>query len=174
MNKKNSKQSLVKRLKNRISWLENIVVRCSNYIEQLENESKELKQKYFELKKDHSGLIDWYWKAQDLLEENRKLKNENKRLKKSNDALKLLLKDIVQELDKSKIINSAQNLEKEFNKKLGFRWSEPCQAELDYMREMRQQENENQDKKKEETELKSELRKIITQRLRKHNLDIKV
>jgi len=171
---KKTKQSIIRKLKNRISWLERIIERCSNYIEQLENELKELKQKYFELKKDHAGLINWYWRAQDLLEENRKLKTENKRLKNSNDALKMLLKDIVQELDKSEIINSTQNLEKEFNKKLGFRWPEPCQAELNYMHKMCQQENENQNKKKEEAELKSELRKIITQRLRKHNLDIKV
>jgi len=145
--------------KQRIEWLENLIEKSAKYIDMLE-------KKLHECEKDRKTLVDWYWRAQKLAEEKDELKREVESLKVSNRALLDALSEIGEEYKKVK------------RRPAGIAYSEKTVvlADSDDGKTIQRAIEDNGCKKENEevTEFKSELRKVLTEKLRQRNkIDIK-
>jgi len=145
--------------KQRIEWLEQLVEKSAKYIDLLE-------KKLHECEKDRKVLVDWYWKAQKLAEEKDTLKREVESLKVSNRALLGALSEIEEEYKKIKRSPTGIACDEKI-------FVNASSDEIEAI-ERAKEDNDCKEENKEVAEFKSELRKVITEKLKQRNkIDIK-
>jgi len=142
-----------KKLKARIAWLEELLNKSLEVIKKLEKENEEIES-------DRKKLVDWYWRAQNLLKEKVEMQREMESLKASNKALLEALVEMGYQ--KNKKVKTVQELNKEIN-------------EIKRKAEKKQLEpvTEKCEEIKEREELKANIRKVINDRLKKRTFDVK-
>jgi len=151
--------------KQRIEHLENLVEKAASYIDSLEDKLRECE-------KDRRELVNYYWKVEQLEKERKELVSEIKTLKTSNQALSSLLSEVYRELNELKKNNSSTCASKKTKKA-----ESTSKADVE-VNKYTEKHEDNKDTA-EIDEFKSELKKIITERLKnqskinKQKLDIK-
>ena len=142
----------------RIKWLESLIDKAAKYVEKVESENKKLKAKVAELLKDRRNLLEGFWKADALEKENKELKAKIKDLERSKKADELLIKDLYNFLLEKEACNKCS--ESRINYKA---------SKLDFVNPVYNDDQlleEVEEVKEEVDDLKLELRKFLSNRLK--------
>jgi len=142
-----------KKLRARIVWLEELLEKSLKVIKSLEKKNEEIEA-------DRRNLIDWYWRAQDLLKEKVEMQREIDSLKTSNKALLEALVEMGYQ--KNKKVKTVKELSCEIN-----RIKKEAEKKESVI------EGEKCEEIKEREELKANIRRLINDKLKKRSFDVK-